>query len=289
MSTAPRVATILALGLSAACGTRSAGRDVPHVAVRLDTDPGVSGLSVDEDGTLWAVSERARFVYRVGLDGAVERHAIEGVPEGYDLESITPMTTGGFAVGTEGPAGRDDARVLRILPSGDGAYRVDETAPQRPFIAESSANRGVEGLCASGDTVIAAFELAVDKDGARLGQLVVAEAGEQQLFHVALTSETGKLADIACAFRDDRVDVLAIERHYEVSRVVSFTIPRKTAPAGPLRASVVLDLTAFAAGRNFEGIARLSDGRLAIVNDNQQREIVGPTELLLLPAPSPPP
>lgn len=69
-----------------------------------------------------------------------------------------------------------------------------------------------------------------------------------------------------------------------MSRIIYVTIPRGVAPTEPLRASIVLDLTAQAAGRNFEGIALLRVGRLAIMNDNQQRDVVGPTELLLFPA-----
>lgn len=294
------VAVTLAASLTSACSSTSREPPAGTVAVatsslRLETDPGMSGLTTDAQGNVWGISERARCHYRIQLDGTLERHAIADVPDGYDLESIAALPAGGFLVGTEGPAGPDDARVLRLAPSpsGDGSYRVEETLPSIPFIAESSANRGVEGLCASGDLIVAGFEIALEKQGARFGQVVVAarsgERWDQELFLVALTSKTGKLADLACTFHDDRVDVLAIERHYEVSRIIRFSLPRATpaaptAAAAPVRASAVLDLTALAAGRNFEGVALLADGRLAILNDNQQRDIVGPTELLLLPA-----
>jgi hypothetical protein len=70
--------------------------------------------------------------------------------------------------------------------------------------------------------------------------------------------------------------VIAIERHFGVSRIIHFTL-------GDRAATVVRDLVELAAGRNFEGIARLPDGRIALVNDNQYKTIDGPSQLVIVP------
>lgn len=241
------------------------------VQYELATDPGMSGLTVDEHGALWGVSERAHSLYQIELDGTVHRHDIPDAPAGLDLESVAALPGGEFAYGTEG-AGPEDARVL--LPTGAITIQV-----------EAAPNKGIEGVCAWPELLLAGAEVPIEQDGARLGQVVLVEGDRQQLFHVVLTSATGKLADLSCTLHDDRIDVLALERHYEVSRIIGFTIPRGTPPGDPIAATVVRDLTATADGRNFEGLARLPDGRLAVVNDNQHGEITGPTQLLLLYAP----
>jgi hypothetical protein len=144
-------------------------------------------------------------------------------------------------------------------------------------------NHGVEGLCFDGGVGAVALETAVDEGGRRLGQLGLVRGdspGEPR--HVVLTSKTGKLSGIDCTRFEDGVEVLAIERHFEVTRIIRFRLTVLTAPAKP---TVVYDLAGMAKGRNFEGLARLPDGRIALVTDNQWKRIEGPSQLVILPPP----
>ena len=83
---------------------------------------------------------------------------------------------------------------------------------------------------------------------------------------------------------DGTADVLAIERHYGVSRIIHFVA---TPGAADIAATLVLDLEPTVRDKfhdklNLEGIVRLTDGRWVLVNDNQGSRVEGPTKLFVL-------
>src|SRR5690606_24762195 len=112
----------------------------------------------------------------------------------------------------------------------------------------------------------------------------------QWTYHrLALTSETGKISALDCRRSGDGIEVWAVERHFETSRVVRFVLPLE-APAGDraelVTPAVVLDLAAHTDGgrRNFEGLVR-APGRVRLVVDNAWVTITGPNEIVSVPLP----
>jgi hypothetical protein len=275
-----RRVTAAAVAAAAGCGqapppSASAGSPPaapPIVTLTLDTAPGLSGLGAAPDGALWTVAERGEVAYRVVVDrdriAALEAVPIEGVPD-VDLESIEPLPDGRFLLGAEGI---DAAGVLVATRDGgrlvvDPTWAIDAAAlgvALRP-------NHGVEGVCARPGEIVIAFETPIDHDGARSAQVAFCPELDPRgclVRRMELTTATGKLSALDCAGGA----VLAIERHFEVARLVAL--------AASDRAELVRDLAEVAAGRNLEGLARLADGRLALVVDNQWKTITGPSELV---------
>lgn len=244
----------------------------------LDSPPGVSDLTIDDRGTLWAIPERDRFVLEIPRPGAkVIAHPLVGVADGIDTESLAWVSPGHFAIGTEGQT-EASAAVLDAELHADGHVVVTQAHPITGVALEP--NKGAEGICGRGSDVLVGIETVgrLD-DGARVAPLVRMHAGEiVAIDKLRLTSGTGKIAALACTSPDD---VYAIERHYGVSRLVHFADT-----GGEVTPTVVRDLDAIQHGLlNLEGLARLPDGRFAFVNDNQSRTVDGPTELLVLHEP----
>jgi len=247
--------------------------------VELKSPPGVSDLSIDDRGTLWAIPERDRFVLEIERpNNHVTAHPLDGVSDGLDTEAIAWLAPGRFALGTEGQH-EPTASVLfaelradsHVVVTGARALTDEELG------VSLVANKGVEGMCGRGDDLLVAIETVGElADGTRWAPL--ARLHGTQLVSVAklrLTSRTGKISALWC----DGDDVWAIERHYSVARLLHFR-----AGAGELTPKVALDLDPLTHGAiNPEGLARLPDGRFVLINDNQGATIDGPTELLVLP------
>lgn len=258
--------------------------------VTLDTAPGLSGLAVARDGAVWVVSERGTDAYRITLDAqlapAVTAIPIEGLPAGRDLESLALLHDGRFVMGTEGAPGTEGAvdnaasvlfaelRGERLVVTSELALGSAETGTAFAF------NHGVEGACAVGDTILLGFE-GVGRDGdRRWAPILRLEGGAvTRAYKLALTSETGKLSALECRRgADGALEALAIERHFEVTRILAFTV----GDAADLVPRIALDLSPILRGRlNLEGLSWLLDGRLVAVVDNHWRTITGPSELVV--------
>lgn len=267
-------------------GACSGGPSAPPAgALDLDTAPGLSGLSVAGDGALWTVAERARTAYRIVLDGdrvrSIEPVAIEGVPAELDLESIEAVSDTVFLLGTEGN-GTAAAQVWTADRRGDRMTARPVPAAIDPATHVIAPNHGVEGICGTEESGAVALETVVDEGGRRLGQVDLRRDGVVTPQRVVMTSATGKISGIDCEVGADGVDVIAIERHFEVTRIIRFNLRGE---AEPVAAAVVRDLADLAKGRNFEGLALLPDGRIALVTDNQWKKIEGPSQLVILPRP----
>ena len=184
-------------------------------------------------------------------------------------------------IGTEG---QDDptAGLLYVDLGADGRFKVDRerVLTSAEVGVTLNKNHGVEGICGAGDQLLVAIET-VDQDATgRWAPFVRIHDDTLTVSHWRLTTDGGKISALSCTFAaDGTADVLAIERHYGVSRIVHGVATLGTADIVP---TVELDLFPINADRlNLEGLVRLPDKRWVIVNDNQGARTDGPTELLV--------
>ena len=258
---------------------------------------GLSGLALDDDGALWTVAERGRTAYRIELDGArirsVQAFAVDGLPDGEDMESTAVLPGGDLLVGTEHKAA-GIARLFRLRRDGDRLRVTGEPISITDADAGIAvgANHGAEAACAVGERVAVALET-VGRDAAgRWAPLVVIDlvTGARVGHRVRLRTATGKLAGLDCWRDGDVVRAVAIERHFEVTELVAFDLPPAGAAVTDLTTALALDLgPALRGALNLEGIVRFPDGRVVAVVDNQYKKITGPDELLVFKAPLPAP
>lgn len=288
-----RRCSLLVLAL-AACRAPSVdaerGRE-RFVRVPIDTAPGLSGLAADAHGALWTVSERGALAYRITLDAqrapAITAFPIDGLPPSTDLEGLAVLDDGHVAFGTEERLS-GGATVLLARREG-GRLRVTGAIviSMQALGVEQLSNHGAEGVCGAGDTIVAAIEAVGVEGGRRWAPVVRIVGGVPVRTHrLWLTTTTGKLSGLDCRVAPDgTIDVWAIERHFEVTKVLTFTLPPLGAGSDEVTPAVAHDLGPVLRGAlNLEGIARLPDGRLVAVTDNQWKTISGPSELLIFAA-----
>ena len=277
------VVGLLALG---ACSSKS-GLDEKATAgilveVPVKTAHGLSGLAADAQGRLWTVSERAERAYRITLDAAntpaIETFTITGAPDDTDLEGIEELGGDRFAFGTEGRTAGLATILLGELRDRSIAITSTITLSNADVGIELAKNHGAEGICGGGDTIIAAIEGAGVEGEKRWAPVLRLEHGAlAQRYRVWLTSTTGKLSGLDCTIAaDGTAEVWAIERHFEVTRILAFTLPPT---GGDITPRIALDLAMLGGKRNLEGIAQLTDGRIVTVSDNQWKTIEGPSYL----------
>ena len=280
-----RIAWLLVL---AACGRTEVDRERAaklFKEIRLETAPGLSGLAADDTGAVWTIAERAARAYRITLDAqnkpALETFVVEGTSEKLDLEGIAWLGGDRFALGTEG---RVDG-VATVLLAERRAQTLAVTSSLKLTAAQIGidlpANHGAEGVCGSGDTIFVAIEGAGTADGRRFAPIVRITNSEVVRTHrMWLTTKTGKLSALDCAVAaDGTAEVIAIERHFSVTKILRFTVPTTDGDITPTEA---LDLGPVLNSRlNLEGIARMTDGRIVAVVDNQWKTLQGPSALLV--------
>ncbi|MCZ7685990.1 MAG: esterase-like activity of phytase family protein [Sandaracinaceae bacterium] len=275
-----RLTIVVWLLLASACGRRPLPDGVERVPLRTDAD-GLSGLAVHADGTLWAIAESAGPLVRIdGARGVTV--PLEGVPEGLDTESIAWLDRERVAIGTESmDAARDGDVILVARVEGERARVIDRVRlPYSLLGASGEENHGVEALCAAGGRLFAVLENVRVVEGRRRAPLAVYDLGAQrwEAREVALTSETGKIAGLACRARGGVIEAHAIERHFGVARVVRFAIDPSS--RGVLSPAVVRDLDGLLDGDpNPRGIEHDEDA-LVLVIDNHYGRRTGPNELV---------
>ena len=292
----------------------SAARSI--IAARSLT--GLSDLTVDDDGKLWAVAERTRALVRMEADGTgVRLVPLVGVPIRLDVEGLAWLGDGRFALGTESddPRRTSDLVLFVRLVDGGARARVERSIaldysrwPLRP-----NGNQGLEGVCRAGSALVVAVE-SVSGSAHRFAPVAVRQLpdGSWTPYLVRLTTRTGKLSALSCLVRPGRggaIDVLAVERHFGVARLIRFELPAAgaaptgpvTTPAGterppPARIAPVLvaDLAELLQQReNFEGLVWDGDRDIALVVDNDWARVTGPNLLVRArlsgPVPEPPP
>ena len=277
----------LSLLVLAACGSKGIDKEKAatlFTEVTLDTAPGLSGLAVHDEGGLWTAAERDEKAYRITLDDklvpTVQPWAIEGIPEGTDIEGVAWLGKGRFAFGTEG---REDGVSLILIAEERGPkLRVIDTIriPEAKLGLQVKQNHGTEGICGTGQTIVAAIEETGQVNGRRWAPIVRVDRGAITRVHkLWLTTDTGKLSGLDCQLgADGSIHAIAIERHFEVTKLLTFALP---AGDGDITPDVALDLGPILHGKlNLEGIVWTPKGVVAVI-DNQYAGITGPSELLV--------
>jgi len=282
--------TLVTLGLLGACDQRDK-RPMDREAakglfdqIKLDSPPGMSDLTVDDRGIVWAIAERDRRVLEIDVTKSPLvpiMHELEGIADGVDTEAIAWLGDGLFAIGVEGANG-PSAAVVRAERQGDAivATATRELTDAQLGVTLTS-NHGIEAVCGRDGELIAAVET-VGKDlaGRRWAPIVRLRGDTVHVTKLWLTTKVGKISGLSCILADDgTAQVIAIERHFGVARFLKFSLGRHDVEVTP---TVDLDLNPVLHDKfNLEGIARLADGRLVTINDNQGRTVSGPTELFV--------
>lgn len=280
------LARLALIGL-VACGSKGLDKEKAaalFTEVPIETAPGLSGLALDDDGALWTVSERDAKAYLIKLDDKlvpkILEWPIEGIPAGTDLEGVAWLGKGRLAFGTEGK--QDGESLILIAEERGPKLLVIETIklPEVQLGLHIAANHGTEGVCGAGQTIVAAIEETATEGGKRWAPIVRIERNAIKRVHkLWLTSNTGKLSGLDCQLgADGSIHAIAIERHFEVTRLLTFALPDGD---GDITPSIALDLGPVLNGKlNLEGIAWTPNGVIA-VTDNQYKTIDGPSELLV--------
>lgn len=270
--------------------------------------PGVTGLSdltADDDGNLWSIAERYRALVRMAADGSGgEVIPLAGVPDSLDVEGAAWLGGDRIALATEadGPDRDGDlilfARVIGRRVVVERSARLSYSLwPLRP-----RGNQGIEGLCRAGGSLVAAVESVIGGGDRRLAPIAIYDlaSGSWTPSLVRLTSATGKIAGLSCRLRGDgaaaTIDVMAVERHFEVARLIRFEVPVGRAKPGPpavVTPVLVTDLAPLLVREeNFEGLVWDGDRSFALVVDNDWAVVSGPNLLVRArlsgPAPTPP-
>ena len=285
-----RAAIAVALLLCAGCTKKQQPRG-PGRIITLDTDVvGLSGLSRDEHGALWAPGEGADALLRIDPETfGVTRYPVVGAPKGTDLEALTWVEGVNFIVGTETQEkgrtrdvildGRLDGGRFKLTPVGHLEYTLWQLTARD--------NHGIEGICHVDGVMVLGTELVEEQRDRRWAPVGMFDPKIQTwtAHRVALSSGTGKLAALDCRDRNGAIEVLAVERHYEVSRLLRFSFPHGSEPQW-VEPTVVADLSKLISPLpNFEGLTWLEDGSAVLLTDNQYggaaRE---PSRLYFIPA-----
>lgn len=283
-------AAALALVASVGCTKKPAEPSGPGRIVTLDTDvKGLSGLSRDEHGALWAPAEDGDAVLRIasGTFG-VTRYPVVGAPSGADLEALTWVDGTRFVLGTETQQdgrtrdvildGRLEGQSFRVTPIGQLDYARWQTTARD--------NHGIEGVCHVDGALVVATELVIDEDGKRWAPVGLFDPTSQSWtsHRVALSSDDGKLSALDCRAASGAIEALAVERHYGVSRLLRFSVPRGEGQS--IEPRLATDLSKLIAPLpNFEGLVWMDDGSAVLLTDNQYRGAVSePSRLYFVPA-----
>lgn len=288
VASAPAPTTLPILTPTAA----DAGALFDEIPLRPELAPGMSDLSLDDRGHIWALPERDHVVVELEVSGSPIQikdieHPLDGVPDGVDTEAIAWLGNNHFAIGTEGQDVATASVMFGELRA-DGHIALTQTLPltDADVGLELVRNHGVEGICGNGEDVIAGIESSGTlADGTRYAPLVHIHG--QKITGVTklhLTSTKGKISALFCTFAPDgTAQVTAIERHYGVSRILSFELPPTAAEVTP---TIAMDLWPLVRDRyrqklNLEGIVRTADGRWILINDNQGKDVEGATRLFV--------
>lgn len=264
---------------------------------------GLSGLARHADGTLFALPEdhRALLAFRLdaaGRPGRITEHALTGIAADVDTESLAFVGDGLLAVGTERIEGDsvrgDEIDVVRV--SGESA-RVERRLrmPYARWGMHAIENTGLEGMCAASGILLASVENPIGEGGRRFAHLGrVAWSGADatrgatwEHFRLWLTSDEGMISSLDCRPLPDGggVDVIAVERHFGIARILRFRVPRE-GRGHDITPRVAVDLgCALEEVPNFEGIVFLDDERVALLTDNDFGGPDGPSQLFVLRLP----
>jgi len=281
---------LIILLLSTSCGAaelQTRADRAPHrLDLGLDEPNGLSGLTIDDEGMGWAIPETDRVLLGLRGQGVERRLVLERLPDAVDAEAIAHLGEGRFAVGTESTdESRTSDTIFIVEVTGEVARATSRVElPYDVLTVSPSSNKGIEGICAVGETVIAAVEPKRTRDdGVCITSIARGDlrTGTWAGYEVALTTDTGKISALACRAHAEGIEVFAVERHFEVMRVLRFVVP--PAPADEaLTPEILIDLAGQLEGDpNIEGLA-IDRQDLLMITDNHYGERTGPNELIRL-------
>lgn len=235
---------------------------------------GLSGLSIGEDGKLYAISDRgywlsARMI--IGTNGALSnlvnwrlapiltpaRKPVGG--KWRDAEALTRAADGSFLVAFEGVH-----RIWRYPPPPATFASPPTLVPLPRRLSRAPGNGGIEGLCALPDgRLLALTEEFKNPDDSFKGWLL----GENLSAELSYIPADGfRVTD--CAARDSG-DVLVLERRYMpigiLSARVTLVKAASLAPGAKLAGKELVKLEHPLATENFEGIAAHQTPRGTVV------------------------
>ena len=248
----------------------------------LDNEDAVGISGSCWDGTSrWLVPETNGHLLRIDRNDKIESFQLEGIPPDHDLEGLA-CDADRFYISTEtDEIGRTQDRVLIVeIIEGVGQV-VDTLVLPYPAPMKAGVNQGLEGLCLADDWLIAAGEILRTNDaGVRQAPILRHKLGERDTFlhWVNLTSRTGKISGLDCRERGGIIEVFAVERHFEVGRILQFELSD-----APSKAQTIVELSGIIREtENFESIVVNERGRVWLSNDNQYKTITGPSEETVL-------
>lgn len=262
----------------------------PHLLAPVE-GRGLSGLAMaeGEPAELWALPERSPELIRLSIsDGALlGRLRLVGLPEGLDTESLALLPDGRVLLGTESQQPERGAdRVLVGERRGEEVHIVGEwSLSYAPFGVLAEKNRGVEGLCAANDGVVALGEQVLGEGERRAAAAWIGHPDRAEVvsLRLGLTTPTGKLSAADCRREGEGIRLWAIERHYEVMRLSTWLLLASPGEA-VLPPERSWDLSGLVPGQpNLEGLVVTEDGRVLLINDNDYGGEKGPSVLWRLP------
>ena len=277
------IAFLMSIGAGLCSACAHSGRNAQqHAATASDflfvvpldlRHDGISGLTEDGDGVLWAVAEN-RVLLRIDEENSLVQHIpIEGLADDVETEAIVWVSGNRFMVGTEMDTEErsEDPMILVEVIDGRAVAVQHSACDYGMWGILASSNRGVEGLCRVGDQLVVGTELVQELGAKRVAPVAIFDlgTGAWSAFTVELTTDEGKLSALDCKASGDGIAVRAIERHFGISRVLEFNVSPDR-EATPIRSSVIAD---FAGGRyssyNLEGLVWRRDGSMLVVSDNR--------------------
>ena len=263
-----------------------------------DTPPGLSGLSSISKRQLFAVAERNKSLLQIRkmeISAKPEILAIQvpQIPNGLDLEAVATLTGTSAWVGTEAKAAHRKGDALFKISWKDSTAKItaELKMPYKQFSRmpedANRSNRGIEGICISGNNLIVATELPLLLNEQRLAAFSIYsfESKTWTPFYAPLLSKTGKISGISCLVNKNTKEhtILAIERHYEVAQIVRIVVPQELKKEETLSAERIVDLSVlFTKIPNLEGIVAHSEKSITLISDNQSATVRGRAVLVTL-------
>ena len=261
-----------------------------RIPLTVEGVSGLSGLTTDGNGHLWTVSERDWALVEFHDGHVLRTVTLPKMGTEVDIEAITWLGANRFALGTERDLQRETDDIVEVTVIGDTA-QISQRWPLSypPLGLNPEPNEGVEALCAlGGDWLLAIGEpVVVDADtGVRKAPMWRVTTSGKGITHgwLELTSEEGKIAALACRpMGDEAYEILAIERHFGVMRIVGFELFGSEPAASRHVARLHVELVDQIDGNpNLEGITFGPDKAIWLVVDNAWRRVRGPNELVRL-------
>ena len=285
-------------------------QSINRTSLILEKYPGLSGLTLAPDGTFWAVPERQPTLVPLSFDKQTLRPQGKEIKistdlNGQDMESVAWLDNQLLAIGLEGPEQNRKSDKILVFRLGESAtIETTLTLPWSLWDIKAPKNKGIEALCYDQGWLLAGGEPVIEIKDRRAAPLALMPlktptdnqpltTGEWSPYLLWLSTGTGKISAFDCKLEESGkiLKIWAIERHYEVARILYFTITLGSDNTEPIKPVVIADLNRDKKSLpNMEGLVVLSDNNFVIISDNQASGIQGKTEgIVVTAAPQAPP